>query len=177
MKITSIKHVCKLFIIIIPGYQGALRINNYFFLGIKKFYENQNICKAIFYSSKHKPSLESCEVPKKLSGPIGSAVLTFIGYIQTGIQEAGKRVSFFTQINIYTLHMLFMYRILFYLEIVKFNEFQVVFTVSFGVGVSIQLTQFQIFQYLQFSKVLQNTFKLIYLAIINNNYIKPKAMQ
>ena len=30
----------------------------------------------------HKPSLWSCEVPQKNLGPIGLAVLTFIGYKQ-----------------------------------------------------------------------------------------------
>ena len=34
----------------------------------------------------HKPSLGSCEVPQKYLGPIGSAVLTFIGYKQTDTQ-------------------------------------------------------------------------------------------
>ena len=34
----------------------------------------------------HKPSLESLDVPKKNLGPIGSAVLTFIGYKQTDKQ-------------------------------------------------------------------------------------------
>ena len=31
----------------------------------------------------HKPSLGSLDVPQKIVGPIGSAVLTFIGYKQT----------------------------------------------------------------------------------------------
>ena len=34
----------------------------------------------------HKPSLWSCEVPQKNLGPIGLAVLTFIGYKQTNRQ-------------------------------------------------------------------------------------------
>jgi len=34
----------------------------------------------------HKPSLGSLDVPQKNLGPIGSAVLTFIGYKQTDRQ-------------------------------------------------------------------------------------------
>ena len=40
----------------------------------------------------HKPSLGSCEVPQKNVGPIGLAILTFIGFKQTNKQTYKQSV-------------------------------------------------------------------------------------
>ena len=60
---------------------------------VKKFVDLQNFMKIEFcwilifeILIIHKPSLESCEIPHKNGGRIGSAILTFIRYKQTGRQ-------------------------------------------------------------------------------------------
>ena len=57
------------------------------FQNFKKFNEGRILMKTIFkISIIHKPSLGSLDLSQKNLGPIGSAVLTFIGYKQTDRQ-------------------------------------------------------------------------------------------
>ena len=52
------------------------------FQEFKFFYKIKNLHNTFFIFIIHKPSLWSHDVPQKNFGPIGSVVLTFIGYKQ-----------------------------------------------------------------------------------------------
>ena len=68
-----------------------------YFQDFKTFYKNKlNFLTRIFrILIFHKPSLGSREIPQTNVGPIGSAVLTFIGYKQTQTnKQTDKQAKF-----------------------------------------------------------------------------------